>query len=219
MATTLPATSFAQPNDTIDLGDVSSLLRRRAGTIGIFVVGATLFAIIHVLLATPQFTAHGAMYLGDASSAAAPSTAGNASDLNFLSDYANQSDVNTQIELITAGALVQHAVLETGLNAQITPANAPPMTYWRWRFLHGGQTSAFQPGPDTLQALYATMPGSFRIVLGQHNDYTLWTRGTWFTKPHVVLHGELGKPASGNGNQMLIEGASADFRTCPGQGL
>ncbi len=217
MATTLPATSFAQPNDTIDLGDVSSLLRRRAGTIGIFVVGATLFAIIHVLLATPQFTAHGAMYLGDASSAAAPSTAGNASDLNFLSDYANQSDVNTQIELITAGALVQHAVLETGLNAQITPANAPPMTYWRWRFLHGGQTSAFQPGPDTLQALYATMPGSFRIVLGQHNDYTLWTRGTWFTQPHVVLHGELGKPASGNGNQMLIEGASADFHPVPGK--
>ena len=66
MATTLPATTFAQPSETIDLGDVSSLLRRRAGTIGIFVVGATIFAIIHVLLATPQFTAHGAMYLGDA---------------------------------------------------------------------------------------------------------------------------------------------------------
>ena len=216
MATTLPATTFAQPTETIDLGDVRSLLRRRAGTIGIFVVGATIFAIIHVLLATPQFTAHGAMYLGDAGSTGAQG-GGNGNDLNFLSDYANQSDVNTQIELITAGALVQHAVLETGLNAQITPANTPPMTYWRWRFLHGGQTDAFAPGPDTLQALYATTPGSYRIVLGQDDNYTLWTRGNWFTKPQVVLHGVLGKPASGNGNQMLIEGAAPNFTPIPGK--
>ncbi|HEY1855726.1 GumC family protein [Acidocella sp.] len=216
MATTLPATTFAQPTETIDLGDVRSLLRRRAGTIGIFVIGATIFAIIHVLLATPQFTARGAMYLGDASAGVPPSS-GNGTDLNFLSDYSNQSDVNTQIELITAGALVQHAVLETGLNAQVTPAETPPMTYWRWRFLHGGQTSAFAPGPDTLQALYATTPGAYRLVLGQDNNYTLWSRGSWFTKPQVVLHGVLGKPASGNGSQMLIEGASPNFTPVPGK--
>ena len=216
MATTLPATSLAQPGETIDLGDVRSVLRRRAGTIGIFVVGATLFAIIHVLLATPQFTAHGAMYLGDAGGGA-PQNSGTGPDLNFVSDFASQSDVNTQIELITSGALVQHAVLETGLNAQVTPAKTPPMTYWRWRFLHGGQTGAFAPGPDTLQALYATTPGVYRLVLGQDNNYTLFTPGSWFAKPVVVLHGVLGKPASGNGNQMLIEGASPAFKPVPGK--
>jgi tyrosine-protein kinase Etk/Wzc len=214
MATTLPATTFAQPSETVDLGDVSSLLRRRAGTIGIFVVGATVFAIIHVLLATPQFTAHGAMYLGDAGATQAPS---NADNLNFLADYASQSDVNTQIELITAGALVQHAVLETGLNAQVTPADTPPMTYWRWRFVNGGKTDAFAPGPGTLQALYATAPGSYRLVLGKDGSYTLSTRGNFFTKPAFVLDGVLGKPASGNGVQMLVEGALPNFKPVPGQ--
>src|ERR1700722_5364107 len=214
MATTLPATTFAQPSETIDLGDVSSLLRRRAGTIGIFVVGATIFAIIHVLLATPQFTAHGAMYLGDAG---APQTQSNANNLNFLTDYASQSDVNTQIELITAGALVQHAVLETGLNAQVTPANTPPVTYWRWRFLNGGKTEAFAPGPDTLQALYATTPGNYRLVLGKNGNYTLSTRGNWFSASQLVLHGVLGKPASGNGVQMLVEGALPNFTFVPGK--
>ena len=214
MATTLPTTAFAQPSETIDLGDVSSLLRRRAGTIGVFVVGATIFAIIHVLLATPQFTAHGAMYLGDAGTAQPPS---NVNNLNFLSDFASQSDVNTQIELITAGALVQHAVLETGLNAQVTPANTPPTTYWRWRFLKGGRVDAFAPGPETLQALYATTPGAYRLVLGKAGNYTLSTRGNFFTKPRLVLHGMLGKPASGNGVQMLVEGALPNFKPVPGK--
>jgi tyrosine-protein kinase Etk/Wzc len=213
MATTLPATTFAQPSETIDLGDVKSLLRRRAGTIGIFVVGATIFAIIHVLLATPQFTAHGAMYLGDAGT---PQTSSNADNLNFLTDYASQSDVNTQIELITSGALVQHAVLETGLNAQVTPANTPPMTYWRWRFLNRGRTDAFAPGPNTLQALYATTPGSYRLVLGKDGNYTLSTRRNWFTGPKLVLRGVLGKPASGNGAQMLIEGVLPNFMPVAG---
>jgi tyrosine-protein kinase Etk/Wzc len=213
MATTLPTTTFAQPSETIDLGDVRSLLRRRAGTIGVFVVGATIFAIIHVLLATPQFTAHGAMYLGDAGT---PQTSSNADNLNFLTDYANQSDVNTQIELITAGALVQHAVLETGLNAQVTPADTPPMTYWRWRFLNRGRTDAFEPGPNTLQALYATTPGSYRLVLGKDGNYTLSTRRNWFTSPKLVLRGVLGKPASGNGAQMLIEGALPNFMPVAG---
>jgi capsular exopolysaccharide synthesis family protein len=214
MATTLPATTFAQPSETIDLGDVSSLLRRRAGTIGIFVVGATIFAVIHVLLATPQFTAHGAMYLGDAGATQQPPN--NANNLNFLSDFASQSDVNTQIELITAGALVQHAVLETGLNAQVTPANTPPMTYWRWRFLNGGRIDAFAPGPGTLQALYATTPGEYRLVLGKDGNYTLSTRGNFFTSPRLVLHGVLGKPASGNGVQMLVEGALPNFTPVAG---
>ena len=214
MATTLPATTFAHASETIDLGDVSSLLRRRAGTIGIFMVGATIFAIIHVLLATPQFTAHGAMYLGDAGGAQPPS---NADNLNFLTDYASQSDVNTQIELITAGALVQRVVLETGLNARVTPADTPPMTYWRWRFLNGGRTDAFAPGPDTVQVLYATTPGNYRLLLGKDGTYTLSTRGNWFTASRFVLHGVLGKPASGNGVQMLVEGAVPNFTPVPGK--
>ena len=216
MSTNLPSTTFQQPSDTIELGQVGPILRRRAGTIAIFVFCGAFFALIHVLFAIPQFTIHGALYLGDAQNGdSTPSP--DSSNLGFLSTYSNQSDVETQIELITAGALVQHAVLETGLNAQITPADSPPLTYWRWKLYHGGQTSSFLPGPDTLQALYATAAGNYRIVLGQNNTYTLSTRADLLHNSRLVLRGELGKPASGGGVQMLLEPNSPNFQAIPGK--
>ena len=217
MTANLPATTFAPPNDTVDLGQVGHVLRRRAGTIALFVIGATCLALYHVLFAIPQFTVHGALYLGDAQSADGSTPSGSASSLNFMSDYSNQSDVETQIELITAGALVQHAVLETGLNAQITPAGAPPLTYLRWKLYHGGSTSTFEPNQETLQALYATAAGNYRIVLGKDNAYTLYLRAGWFQPSRMILRGELGKPASGNGVQMLLEPAAPDFKSEPGR--
>ncbi|MDD2777249.1 MAG: GNVR domain-containing protein, partial [Sideroxydans sp.] len=218
MTTNLPAIGFQgphgfqEPHDAVDLGHLGQILRRRAGTIVMFVVGATLFALIYVLFSTPQFTVHGALFLGDSESAADVRPSG----LNFLSDYSTQSDVETQIELITAGALVQHAVLETGLNAQITPAGAPPLTYWRWQFYHGGQTKSFVPGPTTLQALYAATPGRYRIVVGKGNSYTLYTQHTLFAHAHFVLRGILGRPAAGGGIHLLLEPAGDHFHAAPG---
>jgi tyrosine-protein kinase Etk/Wzc len=216
LSANLPTTNFQQPTETIDIGQMGHIFRRRAGTILFFVAGATVLALLHVLFSVPQFTARGALYLGDAQSASgAPADA--ASNLNFLSDFSNQSDVETQIELITAGALVEHAVLETGLNAQIMPAGSPPLTYWRWQFYHGGRMSSFKPGVDTLQALYATVPGAYRIVIGANNSYKLFTRPQWFQVAKPVLQGTLGKPASGGGSQMLIEPTSDDYHATPGK--
>jgi uncharacterized protein involved in exopolysaccharide biosynthesis/Mrp family chromosome partitioning ATPase len=216
LSSNLPVVTYATSHDTIDLGQVGHILQRRLRTILAFVVIATLAALLHVLFAVPQFTAKGALYLGDAQSADGGGQADANSNLNFLTDYSNQSDVETQIELITAGALVQHAVLETGLNAQISKAGTPPLTFWRWKFFDHGQTAAFEPGPSTLQALFATTPGKYRIVVGANNSYALYTRPKFFDKPHLVLQGELGKPAAGNGAQMLIEPAGADFHVRPG---
>jgi tyrosine-protein kinase Etk/Wzc len=216
LSTNLPSTTFQQPTDTVDLGQVGPILRRRAGMIAIFVFGGTFFALVHVLFAIPQFTVHGALYLGDAQSAGSSQPA-DSSNLGFLSNYPNRSDVETQIELVTAGALVQHAVLETGLNAQITPSDSPTLTYWRWKLYYGGQTSSFLPGADTLQALYATAAGKYRIVIGQNNAYTLSTRADLLHSSRFVLRGELGKPASGGGTQMLLEPDSANFQAIPGK--
>ncbi len=217
MASTLPATTFHQPSDAVDLGEVGSLLRRRLGLIAFFVLGMTLCAVLYVMFATPQFTARGALYLGDAPTTGGGGGGDDGGGMNLLTAYSNQSDVETQIELITAGTLVQNAVLETGLNTQMTPAGAPPMTFWRWKYRFGAQTSAFLPGPTTLQALYASTPGNYRVVLGKNGTYTLYARSTWFKKPKVVLRGVLGSPASGGGAQMLLEPATANFQGQPGE--
>lgn len=209
----LPA---AAAYDTIDIGQIVQSLRRQTGLIATIVAATTLMALLHSLLATPQFTAKGALYLGDAHSTAT-SAPDNGNGLNFLSDYATESDVETQIELITAGALVEHAVLETGLNAQINPAGTPSLTYWRWRLYDHGDTSSFAPGPNTLQVLYAVTPGSYRLIIGENGSYDLYTTPSWFGHARHILTGQLGSPAAGNGVQMLIQPAGPGYQPTPGK--
>jgi uncharacterized protein involved in exopolysaccharide biosynthesis/Mrp family chromosome partitioning ATPase len=216
MSSNLPVTlNHAANYDTIDLGQVMQSLKRSAKVIVAIVAATTFLALLHTLLAEPQFTANGALYLGDAQAPTA--AAGNGNGLNFLSDYLSESDVETQIELITAGALVEHAVLETGLNAQIDPAGTPPLTYWRWRLFKHGDTNSFAPGPDTLEALYATTPGNYRLVTGANDDYELYTKPSLFGHSRLILRGQLGKPAAGNGVQMLVQGAGPAFQATPGK--
>lgn len=216
MSTHLPATSFAPQHDAIDLAQIGGILRRHVLTIVIFVAIATCLALFHVLFSVPQFTAKGVLYLGDTQSTDNAPAANAASGLNFLSDYSMQSDVETQIELITARALIERAILETGLNTTITHAGAPALTYWRWKLYHGGQTSSFAPGPDTLQALYATTPGKYRLITGANNSYELYTSSGWLRGQKLVLKGVLGKPAAGSGVQMLVEPASDTYQAKPG---
>jgi tyrosine-protein kinase Etk/Wzc len=217
VSTSLPAITFHDPQDQVDLGQLLQILRRRARLIALFVGGCTLIALLHVLFATPQFTVRGALYLGDAQGSGGGPAQDAGSGLSFLSDYSTQSDVETQIELITAGALVQHAVLETGLNAQITPSGAPPLTYWRWRLLYGGKTSSFAPGSDKLQALFATTPGRYRIVIGQDLNYNLYSQSDFFSHGRLLLSGVLGQPAAGHGINLLIQPAGSDFVPVPGK--
>ncbi|WP_183267055.1 GumC family protein [Acidocella aromatica] len=215
MSNNVPATcSSAAAHDSIDLGQLVQSLRRRAGLIAAIMMTTTVIALLHAVLAEPQFTVKGALYLGDAQGPAAAAE-NNGHGLNFLGDYSNGSDVETQIELITAGALVKNAVLETGLNAQISPAGTPRLTYWRWRLFNHGDTSSFTPGPDTLEALYATTPGRYKLVIGQNDTYKLYVRRGLFEHDRFILDGRLGQPAAGNGVQLVVKPAGEAFQAVP----
>ena len=58
--------------DTIDLSQIVLSLKRRAELIAAIVAATTLVALLQRSGATPQFTASGALYLGDAHAHAAP---------------------------------------------------------------------------------------------------------------------------------------------------
>jgi uncharacterized protein involved in exopolysaccharide biosynthesis/Mrp family chromosome partitioning ATPase len=201
----LPQQSLKPPGDTVDFAEIGTLLRRRLWVIALFAVAGTILALITVLTAVPQFTANGALYLGDAQS-----SAGNSSDSSglFSQNFASQSDIETQIELITSKAIVQQALLETGLNARIEPLGSTKLRFLRWRIVDHGNISAYQPGPRALQALYATMPGAYTVVLGAARTYSIYPI-TGAARP--ILTGVLGEPASGGGLQLLIEPAGANF--------
>ena len=75
MSSKLPVTLPAATYDTIDIAQIVQSLRRQAGLIAAIVAATTLMALLHTLLATPQFTANGALYLGAAHSTAAAALA------------------------------------------------------------------------------------------------------------------------------------------------
>ncbi len=207
----VPPQSLKPPGDTVDFAEIGTLLRRRFWVIVLFAAAGTILALIAVFTAVPQFTATGALYLGDAQSAA-----GSSSDSSglFSQNFASQSDIETQIELITSKAIVQQALLETGLNARIDPLGTTQLRFLRWRFADHRNISAYQPGPHALQALYATVPGDYTVILGKNQTYSIYPK-TGAAKP--ILSGVLGEPASGGGIQLLIRPASANFQDQEGK--
>ncbi len=217
MESTIQLPSLRQSSDSVDFVEIANLLRRRLWFIAAFVAAGTFLALLHVMLAIPVFTAHGALYLGDAQSTAG-GTPDSPSNLGFSENFSAQSDVETEIELITSKAIVQEALMQTGLNAKIQPVDAKPLSFWRWRIKDGGGITAYLPGPDGLQALYASAPGSYTVVLGTNGTYRIYPKAGIFnkaTKP--ILSGVLGQPASGNGVQLLIKPAGPIFRGRPGE--
>ncbi len=198
--------SLKPPSDTVDFAEIGTLLRRRFWVIVLFAMAGTLLALIAVLWAVPQFTATGALYLGDAQSAA-----GNSSDSSglFGQNFASQSDIETQIELITSKGIVQQALLETGLNARIDPLGATKLRFLRWRIVDHANIGAYQSGPEALQALYATVPGTYTVVLGKNQTYSIYPK-TGAAQP--ILSGVLGAPAAGGGIQLLLRPAAPIFQ-------
>lgn len=202
-----PDPILAEHYDTVDFGQFLGALKAHALTIAGFIAAAGLLALVHVMLATPQFLAQGVLYLGETQH---DSDTSDASGPVNLSAYSTQSDVETQIGLLTTGTLVQRAVLETGLNSTLKPAGTAPLTYWRWKFFWHGGTRYFQPGPLTLQAVNTTLAGDYRIVTGPDNTYRLYGKGRLASRG-PLLTGVIGLPEALNGQTITVR------RTIAGQ--
>ena len=207
--------------DEIDLGEIGRTVTRQWRKIAAITAVTTMFALVHVLFARPQFTVEGSLYLGDAQSGSDTGQAVS-SGPNFLSEFQSVSDVETQIELIQSKALLEQAILESGLNAPIARQAAPRLNYWKWRLFYGKEVSAFGPQPGDLEALFATFaapasrPATFTVVAGSGGAYRVLGPGNWFFGRKTVLTGVLGQPASGGGLSLLMKPAVDGAPPAPG---
>ena len=197
-----PHAVSAEPNDTVDFGALLAALKRHAATIVLCTLLAASASLAHALYAIPQFTAQGVLYLGETQSG---DDGGDSSGTLNLSAYSTQSDVETQLGLLTAGTLIARAELETGLNTALRPAGQPPLTYLRWRVFAHGDTAAFIPGPNSLQAVNATLSGQFRLVVGANNTYRLYARGKSAAAHVLILSGVIGVPATSGAYAITIQ--------------
>ncbi len=202
-----------------ELADVGRTLRHQWRRIAFITILATLIAVWYVMTALPAFTNNGSLYLGDAQNG--PAT-GAADGINFLSDFASISDVETQIQLIQANTLVEQAILETGLNATVMQAGESPLPYWKWRLRDEGEIRSFAPRPGDLQAQYATISdpaakgAAFEVLFSDGVHYRLQSIAGWLRKSQPVLSGTLGQPASGNGISLLLKSVLANAPPQPG---
>ena len=198
----------ADTSDELDLHDYFRAIFRRWRTIAVFTAIATLFALHSILFATPQFTVNGTFYLGDGQ------TVDSAAQSNFLSDYQVVSSVNTQLQLIQSEALLEQAILETGLNASIAPVGQKSLSYWKWRLFYHRSVQAFAPGPNDLVAQFAMFGdpaasgASFLLEFDRDGHYRLMTPGGFFTRPRLFLAGTLDQAASAGGISLVIKSAS-----------
>ena len=194
----------------VSLAEIGRTIRRRWRMTATITIIVTAIALLYVLYTRPEFAINGSLYLGEATTNNAPSPTA-ASSLGFLNDFQSVSNVETQIQLIKARALVEKAILQTGLNTSVTPKGAHNLTYWRWRLLHGGQISSFQPKPGDLEALYTTFSSpvsgtkNFQLIIGQNDTYRILSSGKSSAHPKLILTGTLGKPASGGGLSLFLK--------------
>ena len=220
MSTVLTTMRPVERQEEIDLGEIGANIRRNWQRIVILTVATTWIALLIALFMAPRFSIGGSLYLGDARPTP-PS--GDTGPLDYLSDFQSVSDINTQIELISGDAMVEQAILESGLNATVTPDGRHSMRYWRWRLLHGQAVEAFAPAPGDLAALDArfasppTGPVTFDIIIGSHHTYSIDCRCGWFGATSPVLTGVLGQPASGGGLSLLLTPAVAGVAPVPGR--
>jgi tyrosine-protein kinase Etk/Wzc len=203
---------FHENEVDIDLGEIGRTVSRQWRKVAIITALATVFAIFYVLFARPQFTVDGSLYLGDAQSGGNAAQA-LSSGPNFLSDFQSVSDVETQIELIQSKALLEQAILETGLNSPITREGASQLNFWKWRLFHGKAITAFGPNPGDIEALFATFAApvsqtaTFTVVVGDGGGYRVIEPQGWGFAQKTVLSGVLGQPASGGGLSLLMKPA------------
>ncbi len=223
MPSSQPPQQIARGSNDIDISDIGRTLSRQWRRIAKITAYATLLAIIFVLFSRPQFTIKGSLYLGDAQTGSgAAQEAADSSGLGFLSGFESVSDVETQIELIQADALLQKAILETGMNSPMMAQDSPDLRFWNWRFLYGKQIDAFAPRPGDAVALFATLARpvqnavTFQVVMGQDGTYQILQPGHWGSSPTPILTGRLGQPAAGGGLSLLIQPASKQYPPLPG---
>jgi tyrosine-protein kinase Etk/Wzc len=192
-------------------GEALLTLRRHWRRIALSMAVTIGLALAYVLFTAPQFMIGGSLYLGDARSTAPAGAA--SSGLSFLSDFQAISDINTQVDLIKSKALVERAILESGLNAPVRPAGQLRMSYWAWSLLHGQAVDAYAPKPGDLVAADAVLaaasatPQKLEIEIGDGGTYRITQPGGWFGEPVTVLDGVLGQPASGGGLSLILKPA------------
>lgn len=219
-STLMPAVSNrpVPQRDVVDVGEIWALVRRNRTAV--WVTTAVIFvAVIGITLAsTMTFRANSRMYLGELNDHA-KTTGGSEDMLDQLGSASG--DVGSEMEILKSRSLVTRAVLDSGLNTQVTPVGTSQLRYWRWllsrrdpKLLERAENDP--KAVETRLTSDATGPRTYRVVFQNGGDYELWsgrrslghsTLGDVLTNPEVkvkLVQGKAGVPRAGAAYTLIV---------------
>ncbi len=164
--------------DRLDLGDLWQVLRR---SYPLIVAGAvlTLALVVVVTLASRMsFRTRGSLYLGELQERA-PARSFAPGQWDFMGG--ESGDVGTEIEILRSSDLMLRAVLESGLNVAVAPADVSPPRFWRWR-LSGRDAERLDAGLRKLAISGASADGAagtqeYRLRVLGGGSFEVWRAG------------------------------------------
>jgi uncharacterized protein involved in exopolysaccharide biosynthesis/Mrp family chromosome partitioning ATPase len=207
--------------DNINLADIWHVLVSQSRKIFKFTGALLILAVLFICFTTPKFVSIGSFYTSGIKAPGAVNgndLAGtNASTyLNYLSTFGAVTDIQTQSDIISSPALVQQAVLATGLNASLKGPGLYTPSYLIWKLFYGGSIGAFSPEQLNLTVAFANFSnpaqriGKYRILFQEGGRYTVRQHG------NTVLQGVLNQPASGGGLSLLLQFHDPSLAPAPG---
>ncbi len=113
--------------------ELALLLRDGARTIGTSIALVLACSVMLALFSHMRFRVKGSLYLGDVQSREGRQS--NVSD-EFDLLGGRRGDVGTEVEILKSEALIEHAIVESGLNVTLTPVGWRRPRYLKWLLSH-----------------------------------------------------------------------------------
>jgi tyrosine-protein kinase Etk/Wzc len=164
--------------DAVDVADILAIVRRKWLT----VLGIAAFVFIGVmgvtLMSKMSFRATSRLYLGELSNPTR--NAGSSGDeLETLGNTGG--DVGSEMEIIRSRSLVTRAVLDSGLNVNISRmGSSGHPRYWKWllarrnpNLLAGTEHELFATDTNSSQTILE--PQTYRLAIREADAYELWS--------------------------------------------
>jgi tyrosine-protein kinase Etk/Wzc len=167
--------------------ELALLLRDGTRTIAASIALVLVCSVTLALLSHMRFRVKGSLYLGDVQS-----REGRQSNMPDQFDFSGgrRGDVGTEVEILKSDALIERAIVESGLNVKLTPVGWRPPRYLNWLLLRRN-LDALDLGTRRVN-VEATLPPTasykqaFSVRLrSNHIEYELLRDGTSLGKAAI----------------------------------
>jgi tyrosine-protein kinase Etk/Wzc len=191
-AETSAARTFGSTSeDGLDVNQLWGTLRQNARAIcGIGLLFAIAVGVV-TLAARMEFKSSGRLYLGELEGRMRAPT-NRPTDLDFAPG--DSGDLSSEIQILQSASLLERAILASGANVNIRPANWEPPRYWRWR-LGRRDLKLLDAGLREVSPTEVKLADDsrgvreFEVKFSSPTDYEVWLDDT------RVGTGKLGEPA------------------------